>query len=294
MGSHELPPLFSLSRFWPSIPARLNNPALLPVTAAGHNSGGRLRDLPVKPSSRSTGLDNGPLEEVRAGSYGTYGAQTLLFISFLVDEWARFLMEIVMVMFYWGGKIVEAEGEGLSYDIPPKGLFRVQCPISLSGLEAMLMPKVANNGEIGRLKFTCRYPHKNWRSDIKYVPLPINDDETLSNVLCMSSTFPSCLEIYVELEYTYGQEQMMLLGSSTFVEMLSQETLPRSGHLSMPFFDYSSQNQVVPPRHSHDIGGCSTATLGRDVLRTSNNAPNAEGPSLGGEFGCTEERERVF
>ncbi|KAH7855985.1 hypothetical protein Vadar_031281 [Vaccinium darrowii] len=151
------------------------------------------------------------------------------------------------------------------------------------------MPKVANNGEIGRLKFTCRYPNKNWRSDIKYVPLPINDDETLSNVLCMSSTFPSCLEIYVELEYTYAQEQMTLLGSSTFAKMLSQETLPRSGQLSMPFIDYSSQNQVVLPRHSHDNGGCSTATLGCDVLHTSNNACNAEGPSLGGEFGCTEE-----
>lgn len=53
-----------------------------------------------------------------------------------------------------GGNMVEVEGEGLSYDIPPKGLLSVQCPISLSGLESMLMPKVANNGEIGRLKFT--------------------------------------------------------------------------------------------------------------------------------------------
>ncbi|KAH7839333.1 hypothetical protein Vadar_002774 [Vaccinium darrowii] len=82
----ELPPLSSLSRFWPSIPARLNN-ALLRVTAAGHNSGGRLRDLPVKPSSRSTGEQNRALvadddDGAAAGSGGSLSE-----VALLAEDW---------------------------------------------------------------------------------------------------------------------------------------------------------------------------------------------------------------
>ncbi|KAH7849320.1 hypothetical protein Vadar_016225 [Vaccinium darrowii] len=153
----------------------------------------------------------------------------------------------------------------------------------------MLMPKMANNGEIGRLKFTCRFPHKIWCLDIKYMPLPIDDDETLSNVLSLSNGFPLRVEINVQLEYTYGQDQMMLFGSSSFVEMLSQETLPTSEQPLIPFIEYSSQNEVLPPRYANDIGRYSTSMLGCDVLRTSNEGPNADGPSLGREFVCKED-----
>ncbi|KAI8558643.1 hypothetical protein RHMOL_Rhmol04G0112400 [Rhododendron molle] len=118
-------------------------------------------------------------------------------------------MEAVSVLFYWGGNTLQDPEEGFSYDIPPKGFYNVPLHMSLMELESMLLPKVASTGEAGQLRFTCRFPFRNWKNVTKYRPFPINDDESFSTLLRNRSIFPSCLEIYVQMEYAYGEEQMM-------------------------------------------------------------------------------------
>ncbi|CAL5440798.1 unnamed protein product [Camellia sinensis] len=87
-------------------------------------------------------------------------------------------MEVVSIMFYWGGKILCNRDEGVSYDIEPQGFYNVHRGITLAELQAMMVPKVGTLGEIMRLEFKCRLPCRR-----KYRLLPIKDNETLSNVL---------------------------------------------------------------------------------------------------------------
>lgn len=124
----------------------------------------------------------------------------------------------------------------------------------------------------------------------------------------MSSSFPSCLEIYVEMEYTNSQEQMALLCSSFFIGMMTQEniptseppsmlfpdysslnqvrlmsqqSIPTSEQPSMPFPNYSSHNQVRSPNYSHHIGGYSMPTLCHDVPGPNTEGHNNEGSNEG-------------
>ncbi|XP_028090681.1 uncharacterized protein LOC114290872 [Camellia sinensis] len=87
-------------------------------------------------------------------------------------------MEVVSIMFYWGGKILRNRDEGVSYDTEPQGLYNVHRGITLGELEAMMVSKVGTHGEIMRLEFKCRLLCRG-----KYRLLPIKDNETLSNVL---------------------------------------------------------------------------------------------------------------
>ncbi|GMP69402.1 hypothetical protein CsSME_00028683 [Camellia sinensis var. sinensis] len=43
-------------------------------------------------------------------------------------------MEVVSIMFYWGGKILRNRDEGVSYDIEPQGLYNVHRGITLAEL----------------------------------------------------------------------------------------------------------------------------------------------------------------
>ncbi|GMP91286.1 hypothetical protein CsSME_00042048 [Camellia sinensis var. sinensis] len=87
-------------------------------------------------------------------------------------------MEVVSIMFYWGGKILRNRDECVLYDIEPQGLYNVHKGITLAELEPMMVPKVGTYGKIMRLEFKCRLPCQG-----KYRLLPIKDNETLSNVL---------------------------------------------------------------------------------------------------------------
>ncbi|GMQ09088.1 hypothetical protein CsSME_00052571 [Camellia sinensis var. sinensis] len=87
-------------------------------------------------------------------------------------------MEVVCIMFYWEGNILQNHEEGKSYDTEAQGLYNVHMGITLGELEAMMVPKVGMYGEIMRLKFKCRLPCQG-----KSRLLPINNNETLTNVL---------------------------------------------------------------------------------------------------------------
>ncbi|GMQ04956.1 hypothetical protein CsSME_00050182 [Camellia sinensis var. sinensis] len=110
-------------------------------------------------------------------------------------------MDVVSIMFYWGGKILQNHDEGVSYDTEPQGLYNVHRGITLGELEAMMVPMVGSHGEIMRLKFKCRLPCRG-----KYRLLPIKDNETLSNVLELPHKLGSdyFFEIYVENESNFG------------------------------------------------------------------------------------------
>ena len=57
-------------------------------------------------------------------------------------------MEVVSIMFCWGGKILRNREEGVSYDTEAQGLYNVRRGITLAELEAMMVLKVGTYGEI--------------------------------------------------------------------------------------------------------------------------------------------------
>ncbi|XP_028087296.1 leucine-rich repeat receptor-like protein kinase PXL1 [Camellia sinensis] len=129
------------------------------------------------------------------------------------EEYKARCMEVVSIMFYWGGKILRNRDEGVSYDTEPQGLYNVHRGITLGELEAMMVPKVGTHGEIMRLEFKCRLPCRG-----KYRLLPIKDNETLSNVLELLHKLglDYFLEIYVEKESNFGGIEMPIPMGGTF------------------------------------------------------------------------------
>ncbi|GMP87487.1 hypothetical protein CsSME_00039839 [Camellia sinensis var. sinensis] len=109
-------------------------------------------------------------------------------------------MEALNIMFYWGENILRNCEEGVSYDTEAQGLYNVHRGITLGELEAMMVQKVGTYKEIMRLKFKCRLPCQG-----KHRLLPINDNETLTNVLELTQKlgYDFLLEIYVKKE-TYA------------------------------------------------------------------------------------------
>ncbi|CAL5330584.1 unnamed protein product [Camellia sinensis] len=182
-------------------------------------------------------------------------------------------MEVVSIMFYWGGKILSNRDEGVSYDIEPQGLYNVYRGITLSELEAMMVPKVGTHGEIMRLEFKCRLPCRG-----QYRLLPIKDNETLSNVLDLPHKLGPdyFLEIYVEKERNFGSTGMPFPVGGTFTQMLTQlqspdNTLTQSAHMfpaDNPLFNHSqSYNEL---NASQNVDGYYSAGAGPSAPTTYN------------------------
>ncbi|CAL5404585.1 unnamed protein product [Camellia sinensis] len=182
-------------------------------------------------------------------------------------------MEVVSIMFYWGGKILSNRDEGVSYDIEPQGLYNVYRGITLSELEAMMVPKVGTHGEIMRLQFKCRLPCRG-----QYRLLPIKDNETLSNVLDLPHKLGPdyFLEIYVEKESNFGSTGMPFPVGGTFTQMLTQlqspdNTLTRSADMfpaDYPLFNHSqSYNEL---NASQNVDGYYSAGAGPSAPTTYN------------------------
>ncbi|KAI8010305.1 hypothetical protein LOK49_LG06G01067 [Camellia lanceoleosa] len=98
-------------------------------------------------------------------------------------------------MFYWGGKI---DDKSVSYNGHVKKFCKVKKGITLHELEAMIMPKVAPNGNV-QLEFKCRFPSWESINDVKYELVPIDNDEDLAFVLNQpkSSWSKYTLQFYV-------------------------------------------------------------------------------------------------
>ncbi|GMP43278.1 hypothetical protein CsSME_00012702 [Camellia sinensis var. sinensis] len=132
-------------------------------------------------------------------------------------------MEVVSIMFYRGGKILRNREEGVLFDTEIQGLYNVHRGITLAELEAMMVPKVGTYGEIIRVKFKCRLLCRG-----KYRLLPINDNETLTNVLDLPQKYGPefCLEIYLEKESNVGGTHIPIPAGGTFTQMLTQSQSP--------------------------------------------------------------------
>lgn len=102
-------------------------------------------------------------------------------------------------MFYWGGEIV-SDHKSVSYNGHVKKFCKVKKGITLRELEAMIMPKVAPNGENVELKFKCRFPSWESINEVKYELVPIDNDEDLAFVLNQpkSSWSKYTLQFYVD------------------------------------------------------------------------------------------------
>ncbi|XP_028060058.1 uncharacterized protein LOC114263679 [Camellia sinensis] len=182
-------------------------------------------------------------------------------------------MEVVSIMFYWGGKILRNRDEGVSYDNEPQGLYNVHRGITLAELQAMMVPKVGTHGEIMRLEFKCRLPCRG-----KYRLLPIKDNETLSNVLELPHKLGPdyFLKIYVEKESNFGGTEMPIPVGGPFTQMLTQSqspdnTLIQSAHMfpeDYPPFNHSqSYNQL---NASQNLDGYYNAGAGPSAPTTYN------------------------